>query len=185
MVYPLYLNQMMTKPTKSPAHPVKTQINLRLCPVFTFYLKKVWVVSYPFSTLINLGRCAGWSQSYVGTHVILLVLSYGGAVSQIWEKAISSVQNILYRKKKNPHAGKRIQIKLENVKSKLLYWSFDLLKSILHEPFRLTSCICKVWEGYWIYKILESMKPTFMRYLSYFHVKKNSINMLSAFPYSY
>ena len=46
--------------------------------------KKPWVLSYPLSAqrrLIRLGRCPGWSESSLGAHAILLVLSWGGSYS--------------------------------------------------------------------------------------------------------
>ena len=45
-------------------------------------MKKHWVLSYPLSALwrlIRLGGCPGWSESLLGAHVILLVLSCGGS----------------------------------------------------------------------------------------------------------
>ena len=49
--------------------------------VFAVCLKKAWVLSYPLSAqqrLIRLGRCPGWSESLLGAHAILLVLSCAG-----------------------------------------------------------------------------------------------------------
>ena len=37
-------------------------------------------------TLIQMGRCPGWSESSLGTHVILLVLSCGGSYNLVWPK---------------------------------------------------------------------------------------------------
>ena len=34
-------------------------------------------------TLIRLGRCPGWSESSLGTHAILLVLSWGGSFDDV------------------------------------------------------------------------------------------------------
>ena len=45
-------------------------------------LKQTWVLSYPLSAqrrLIRLGECPGWSESSLGTEVILLFLSSGGS----------------------------------------------------------------------------------------------------------
>ena len=45
-------------------------------------LKKALVLSNPLSTaktLIRLGGCPGWSESLLGPHAILLVLSWGGS----------------------------------------------------------------------------------------------------------
>ena len=54
-----------------------------LIRVFTGCLKKLWVLSYPLSAqrrLIRLGGCPGWSESSLGAHVILLVLSCAGSI---------------------------------------------------------------------------------------------------------
>ena len=50
--------------------------------VFTVSMKKAWVLSYPSSaqqSLIKLGGCPGWSESSLGAHASLLVLSWGGS----------------------------------------------------------------------------------------------------------
>ena len=78
----LNLSHLMTK---CHMHPVKTQISLGIhpiWPVFAVCIKKAWVLRYPWSAkqrLIRLNRCPGWSESLLGTHVILLVLSWGGS----------------------------------------------------------------------------------------------------------
>ena len=49
-------------------------------------MKKDWVLSYPLSAqqrLIRLGRCPGWSESLLGAHATLLVLSRGGSNNEI------------------------------------------------------------------------------------------------------
>ena len=57
----------------------------RLHPVWSVFavcMKKAWVLSYPLSAqwrLIKLGRCPGWSESSLGMHAILLVLSWSGS----------------------------------------------------------------------------------------------------------
>ena len=69
-------------PMKWHVCPAKTQISLGICPVWSVFavrMKKAWVLSYPLSRqrrLIRLGRCPGWSESSLGTHAILLVLSW-------------------------------------------------------------------------------------------------------------
>ena len=58
-----------------PGHPPS------LIRVFAVRIKKAWVLSYPLSAkrrLIRLGACPGWSESSLGAHAILLVLSWGG-----------------------------------------------------------------------------------------------------------
>ena len=73
------------KTNRMTVRPAKTQISLGICPVwsvFTVCMKKASVLSYPLSAqqrLIRLGRCPGWSESSLGTHAILLVLSCRGS----------------------------------------------------------------------------------------------------------
>ena len=54
-----------------------------LIRVFTVCMKKAWVLSYPLSAQwrlwSNLVGCPGWSESSLGAHAILLVLSWGGS----------------------------------------------------------------------------------------------------------
>ena len=53
-----------------------------LIRVFAVCMKKAWVLSNLLSTqqrLIRLGRCPGWSESLLGAHAILLVLSCTGS----------------------------------------------------------------------------------------------------------
>ena len=60
-----------------------------LIKVFTVRMKKAWVLSYPLSTqlrLIRLGGCAGWSESLLGTHAILFVLSWFGSYKPCHKK---------------------------------------------------------------------------------------------------
>ena len=72
-------NKMVCAPSEDsdqPGHPPS------LIRVFAVRMKKVWVLSYPLSAqwrLIRLGRCPGWSESPLGAHAILLVLSWGGS----------------------------------------------------------------------------------------------------------
>ena len=79
------LSRCMTKSTKWPVHPAKTQIRLGIRPVwsvFTVCMKKHWVLASPKSTqwsLIRLGGCPGWTVSSLGGWVNLLVLSCSGS----------------------------------------------------------------------------------------------------------
>ena len=46
------MSQRMIKPTKWHVHPIKTQINLGICPIWSVFAvrtKKAWVLSYPLS----------------------------------------------------------------------------------------------------------------------------------------
>ena len=77
------MSQVATKPTKWSLHPVKTQISLGICSVwsvFTIQKKKVCVLlPIMIKCTVWLGRWAGWSEFLLGTQVItqviLLVLS--------------------------------------------------------------------------------------------------------------
>ena len=66
----------MTKPTKWPVCPAKTQISLgihSLIRVFAVRTKKHWTLNYLLSAqcrLIRLGGCTGWSESSLGAHII-------------------------------------------------------------------------------------------------------------------
>ena len=53
------LSHSMTKPTKWPVRPAKTQISLRICPVWSESLLCT-------SGGKRLGRCPGWSESLLG-----------------------------------------------------------------------------------------------------------------------
>ena len=41
--------------------------------------KHPWLLKRTAKTLIRLGECPGWSESLLGAHVLLLVLSWGGS----------------------------------------------------------------------------------------------------------
>ena len=84
----------------------KNRVSLVIQPVvirvFTFRMKKPWVLSYPLSAqrrLIRLGLCPGWSESSLGAHAISLVLSWGGTIiietATIWVTAWQNQQNHL------------------------------------------------------------------------------------------
>ena len=70
----------MTAPSEDsdqPGHPPS------LIRVFTVRMKKAWVLSYPLSASEDsdqTGRLPGWSESSLGAHAILLVLSWGGSI---------------------------------------------------------------------------------------------------------
>ena len=70
-------NKMTCAPSKDsvqPGHP------LSLTRVFTVCMKEHWALGYPLCAqwrLIRLDGCPGWSESLLGTQVILLVLSCG------------------------------------------------------------------------------------------------------------
>ena len=70
-------NKMTCAPSKDSdqtGHPPS------LIRVFAVHMKNHWVLSYPLSAqrrLIRLGGCPGWSESSLGSQIILLVLSWG------------------------------------------------------------------------------------------------------------
>ena len=72
-------NKMACTPSEDsnqPEHPPS------LVRVFDVSTKQAWVLSYTLSAqrrLIRLGRCRGWSESSLGAHAILLILSWGGS----------------------------------------------------------------------------------------------------------
>ena len=70
------MSHLMTKPTKWPVHPAKTQISLGIRPVWSVFAlrkKKAWVLSYPLSAQWRLGGCPSWSESLQGAQIILLI----------------------------------------------------------------------------------------------------------------
>ena len=89
------LSHGMTKPTKWSVRPAKTQISLGIRPVWSDWasaqsdqsqrcppeakLGPKLPTERTAKTLIRLGGCPGWSESWLGTKVILFVLSFGGS----------------------------------------------------------------------------------------------------------
>ena len=82
------MSHRMTKQTKWPVHLAKTQISLGICPVWSEDSQSAWrnleYLSYPLSTQQRLWSdwvdgCPGWSESWLGTQVIMLVLSCCGS----------------------------------------------------------------------------------------------------------
>ena len=85
------------KNNKMTVRPAKTQISLDIRPVWSESSLCVQLVAkdpsflhadsedsdqtgrMPRLILIRLGRCPGWSESSLGAHAILLVLSWGGS----------------------------------------------------------------------------------------------------------
>ena len=96
-----YLSCLMTKTNKMacthsedsdlPGHP-PSLISLRcshqesLCPFLP--------IECTANTLIRLGGCPGWSESSLGT-VILLVLSWGGSFCLLVKKSVKQVMRII------------------------------------------------------------------------------------------
>ena len=87
------LSHLMTKPTKWHVRPVKTQISLGICPVWSESSQCAqWVAKDPMFLYADsedsdqTGRMPGWSESSLGAHAILLVLSWGGSSDCFWLK---------------------------------------------------------------------------------------------------
>ena len=83
------LSHLMTKPTKWLCAQQRlgsawasTQSDQSLCCVLNGSLRTRAFFMRTSKTLIRLGGCPGWSESLLGAHAILLVLSWGGSV--IW-----------------------------------------------------------------------------------------------------
>ena len=80
------MSRLVTKPTKWHVRPVKTQISLGIHPVWSSLrclheesLGPELPIECTAKTLIRLGGCPGWSESSLGAHVSMLVLSRGGS----------------------------------------------------------------------------------------------------------
>ena len=75
-----HMSQSMTKPSKWPLRPAKTQISLGVRPVGSeSSLGVQWVAKDPqdffkptAKTLIRLGECPGWSESSCGAHTCII-----------------------------------------------------------------------------------------------------------------
>ena len=87
-LFKLHFSRSMTKPTKWPVRPAKTQsghppslISLRCLHEETLGPKLP--IECTEMTLIRLGKCPyrpGWAESSLGAKVILLILSCGGSI---------------------------------------------------------------------------------------------------------
>ena len=82
------LSRRTTKPTKWHVRPAKTQISLGIRQVWSepstcsqSVAKDQCFFWRTAKTLIRLGGCPGWSESSLGTHAILSVLSCGGSLN--------------------------------------------------------------------------------------------------------
>ena len=81
----LNLSRLMTKPTKWSVRPAKTQINLGIRPVWSESSLSAWrstgslATHWAHSEDSDQTGCPGWSESLLGAHIILLVLSWGGS----------------------------------------------------------------------------------------------------------
>ena len=85
-----HFSHLMTKPTKWSVHPAKTQISLGI---------HQWVakVSMLFHADSEDCGCPGWSESSLGTQIILLVLSCYGSFGEwceghYWWECIITIQ---------------------------------------------------------------------------------------------
>ena len=99
------MSHSMTKPTKWPVLPVKTQISLSIRPVWWEYSLSAWKLPIEriVKILIRPSGCPGWSGYSLGAHVILLVLSCSGSYVNImtWsfqtERSEQTVSNQIRR----------------------------------------------------------------------------------------
>ena len=88
-------NKMACAPSEDsdqPGHPPS------MIRVFAVRMKKPRVLSYPFSAqrrLIRLGGCPGWSESWLGTYVMLFVLSCCGSKFYWWFASSSAAASVL------------------------------------------------------------------------------------------
>ena len=74
------MSRSMTKPTKWPVRPAKTQISLGICPVWSESLLCAhWVAKDPSFLHADREDWSDWSESSLGAQVILLVLSCCGS----------------------------------------------------------------------------------------------------------
>ena len=80
------MSNLMTKPTKWPCAQrrlgsawASAQSDQSLCYSLNGWLRTQASFMRTGKTLIRLGGCPGWSESSLGAHAILLVLSWGGS----------------------------------------------------------------------------------------------------------
>ena len=72
-------NKITCVPSEDLDQPGRRPSRIR---VFTVHMRKHWALNYLLCAqwrLIRLGRCPGWSESSLGAHAILLVLSCCGS----------------------------------------------------------------------------------------------------------
>ena len=81
------MSHLLTKPTKWHVHPAKTQISLGIHPVWSESLLCTQWVAKDSSFLhadsedwSDWADASSWSESSLGAHAILLVLSWGGKI---------------------------------------------------------------------------------------------------------
>ena len=75
----IHMSRLMTKPTKWHVRPAKTQISLGIRPVWSESSLCAQWVAKDSSFLHADSEDSGWSESSLGAHAILLVLSWGGS----------------------------------------------------------------------------------------------------------
>ena len=95
------LSQNMTKPTKWPVHQeIGTQISMGICPVWSESSHSAWRSRRSLATHRALrvsdqtAQFAGRSESWLGTKVMLLVLSCWGSLSQTNQEVGPKVENL-------------------------------------------------------------------------------------------
>ena len=142
-------NKMSIAPSEDKDQPVHPPSLIRVFAVR---------ISYPLSALrrlIRLGGCPGWSESSLGTKVILLVLSWGNSHSEsasISSLVVSEINHIfegraLYRSDCSqgslvrapalPHTG--YTCNLRRISHKIMYMVFLLFPLIQERQFLVIS----------------------------------------------
>ena len=82
------MSRLMTKPTKWHVRPAKSQINLGIRPVwsvFTVHMKQAWVLSSHWVHSKDSHQ-NGQTPRLIWVIVILLVLSWGSAITGHWNR---------------------------------------------------------------------------------------------------
>ena len=134
------MSRRMTKPTKWPVRSAKTQISLGICPVWSVSsLCAQWVAKDPSFLHADSedSGCPGWSESSLGTHAILLVLSWGGSNITL----ILCHQTFVSSNVPCYHSCFHIRTWAESVRP----WPFPKPKCFLTEPCHEKTCSCHMW----------------------------------------
>ena len=101
-------NKMACAPSKDSVQPGNLPSLIR---AFAVRMKKAWVLSYLLSTqprLIRLSGCPGLSESLLGAHSILLVLSCAGS----YDKGNNNEKNGSFESKKHTTENKNCKLVL-------------------------------------------------------------------------
>ena len=131
------------KTNKMTVCPAKTQISLGIHPVWSVFA--VCLITQAFfmrtaKTLIRLGGCPGWSESSLGTHVILLVLSWGGSDQVVKHSLPSPLAELIMSQFYNLDFNPVIANSSHSSATLCLVeiWSWN-------EPHHEKTCLCHMW----------------------------------------